>query len=279
MVGPFSSDTLNYLLNFIYRKRCWRALLISFTEYLAEAKKKKKSRKDKFIWKDSDVNVTKAKVLKENHEEGTWENPAQHYDDYDKKKAVEIHNKLSEDAKNNHSNQEQIAINHYTGSGYKFMNHYLRHGEHASPVKFNKNETDMIEKSIHHLKNVTQDKTNHDFHAYRGFGSHTNLLHGLKKGDVIHDKGFTSATLKRNTSEFFSNLVDNRNKRVIAKIHIPKGTKGHYVSKYKNAKNAIEMGEGEFLLHHGTHFKVTGHSHDPVTDTHYVHMTVHKQDN
>ena len=56
-------------------------------------------------------------------------------------------------------------------------------------------------------------------------------------------------------------------------IHVPKGTKGHYID-HRKSQFSLER---EFLLHRGTTFKVTHHSVDDKH--HYIHVKVVKQDN
>jgi hypothetical protein len=112
-------------------------------------------------------------------------------------------------------------------------------------------------------------------HVYRGFGEKTKDLHNLKPGHTIHDKGFTSTSIDHKQAHKFGS-IDKDGYNTLAKIHVPAGTKGHYVD--SEHYGHFNHHEKEFLLHPVTHFKVTHHSTDHNTKTHFIHMTIHKQD-
>jgi hypothetical protein len=116
------------------------------------------------------------------------------------------------------------------------------------------------------LKTITQNKTPEDHVVYRGFGSRKGLdLTKLKKGNVLRDKGFVSTSFRPEVAEEFSN---GRDMSHIAKIHVPKGSKAHYIP---------HQGEHELLLHPNTKFKVIGHSFGGGENSefqHIVHMKV-----
>jgi hypothetical protein len=183
-------------------------------------------------------------------------------------------------------------INHYKR---QHVNLNLFHRNKDKFIKKNKNEKEYKDIEKHkrnvltdtkHMDHVTSGKTTKDMHVYRGFGKFN--IHTLKSGDIIHDKGYSSTSIDRNQAKFFSVAKQHSIKKSdenpyglfkpIAHIHIPKGTKGHYLD-HGTDSNRLHEYEREFLLHRGTHFKVLHHSYNPTTREHIVHMTVHKQDN
>ena len=94
---------------------------------------------------------------------------------------------------------------------------------------------------------------------------------GEDQNSHVHKK------FEHDVKEYDKNLKFNQekgigNKRYIFKIHVPKGSKGHYLDHQHNAHDH----EREFLLHRGTTFKVTHHSSDD--DHHFIHVKVVKQD-
>ena len=277
-------------------------MMINFKDYLTEAKKKKtKSRKDRFTWKDGDVTVTKSKELHEktiygkSFDEPHHERENINHDDRDSRNKAKIatDQKFSDEGEEHHkklsaeyaehgrklSPEHHNSVAVYKGPMYKAINHPLRHNGEQHKHEHYRLADEEHKKHVERLDHVTGNhKTTKAMHVYRGFDGHN--IHHLDKGDVLHDKGYTSTTVKHNRTNTFSSWDtakhDGKEKRVVAKIHVPKGTKGYYLD--NEAHTHGSMAEKEFLLHRGTHFKVLGHTHDPVTDTHTVHMKVHKQD-
>ena len=265
--------------------------MINFKSFLTEAKKKK-TRKDRFTWKEGDVTVTKAKGLKEAEEHhGTWENPRTdhvthrdedkpHWNDYKhqtnnhEKYRKETEEHLSSEAEKHaktFSDEHHAARKYYKAdSGEINMAHRHIPQEHLA---------EHIKEKTKNLDHITSQKTSKDMHVYRGFSGHE--IHKLQHGDTVHDKAYVSTSVSHATArQLFASAHPTKydtttHKHVLAKIHVPAGTKGYHIDHHEDHENA---GESEFLLHRGTHFKVTGHSHDPATHTHYVHMTVHHQD-
>lgn len=143
------------------------------------------------------------------------------------------------------------------------------------------------EDRIKHLDHVTSHKTKHDFHVYRG-SDHFNL-NDYPIGSIHHDKGYTGTTLDQSEAKSRGKYIKGEYPKIkykhrygedhhaIFKIHVKPGTKGHYLD--ASHRNHVYIGEKEFLLHRGTKFKVSGHSYDPESSTHYVHMDVHSQEN
>lgn len=168
--------------------------------------------------------------------------------------------KISKTFKHHH----HTAINEYTGDLHADMNKALRKGSSRVDPELGKH--------IDHLKEVTAHKTPEDHVVYRGFSRYGRKaksvdLTKLKRGQILRDKGFTSTSLDPHTATEFAH-EDNHGYHM-AKIHVPKGSKGHYVGGV----------EKELVLHPGTKFKVLGHSveHNSWGDQyHFVHMKVAK---
>jgi hypothetical protein len=233
----------------------------SFLQFLLESKKK--SRQDHFCWNEGDYTIHS---LKEDTQT--------------------FHSKISmpsEDAINETERRlHKDAADHTKSFSANHLHHIKNYKELSLPIndyhRLSKKRSERLDDDTKHLDHVTSHKTSHDFHAYRAFGGH-DVSH-LEQGDIIHDKGYTGTSLQtsvphsiaRHEASIRSSV--HKTHGVVAYIHIPKGTKGYYLDHHSGTYSH----EKEFLLHRGTHFKVTGHSHDPETNIHYVHMTVHKQD-
>ena len=237
--------------------------MINFKDYLTEAKKKKKakSRKDRFSWKEGDYTVTKAKELKEDVQHDKFEDSADESD--------HLNNEYKKHAKKLSPDQHQ-AVRDYKHHGFRDINKYHRHRLYDNEQT--KNE---VLDNTKHLDHVTSHKTKKDMHVYRHFGDMH--IHHLKKGDTVHDHAYTSTTTNRHILSSIYSSYNPEGKVVhMAKIHVPKGTKGYYLD--NDGHKHRNQDEKEFLLHRGSHMKVTGHSVDHESGVHYTHMTVHKQD-
>lgn len=157
---------------------------------------------------------------------------------------------------------------------------------------------------LNDMKAVTSHKTVHPLTVYRGFDHHV-PIHKAEIGDIIHDKGFTGTSLDKsvahafskhehkehaaanprrlkyahNTAPFGSSGITDTPK-VVAKIHMPAGTKGHHLDIDHGHYHGLQE-EREFVLHPGTKFKVTGHSKhidERGFRYHFIHMNVHQQE-
>lgn len=166
-------------------------------------------------------------------------------------------------------------------------------------------ETAELDRQIH--GSMAPIPEGHD--VWRGIYSPdvTSARRAARKGDVIHNKSYTSTTLNPHTAERLSYggedvgpdssrpappafLKDSGNKNLrvntVEHIHLPKGTRAHYLdidfhSKKSNDRSVLDnLGqEREVLLDKGTKFKVLGHSFhktmypDSTTGyTHVIHM-------
>lgn len=160
--------------------------------------------------------------------------------------------------------------------------------------------TERAKTHIPLMDKVTNHPTSEHMHVYRGFESGRVDFSKLKVGDVIHDKGFTGTSLHKRVAHGFSNqaslqhdhLGNRISVRQVAKIEVPKGSKGHHLDMQMNASHKESQpypcsDEHEFLLKRGSHFQITGHSKmsemhpdDNNYERHYhmIHMKLIKQD-
>lgn len=186
------------------------------------------------------------------------------------------------------------AANAYKSWSPDFNHHLRGTGSHESNYS---NGHPLLDE----MKQVTSNKTIHPVTVYRGF-DHTVPIHKAQVGDVIHDKGFTGTSLDKSVAHSFSKHVlsahhddgekipyphagawgekGNRTPKVVAKIHLPPGTKGFHLDIDHGKYYGLES-EREFVLHPGTKFHVTGHSKH--TDAkgfkyHFIHMTARQDD-
>jgi hypothetical protein len=239
--------------------------MISFKQYLTESKKK--SRRNHFAWQEDDYTIHS---LKEDVQGHPISNEHENYNNLDKKALKHLNSDAKKHTKKL-SQEHMDAIERYKGMSSDINNH---HRIRKRSGTYGKN----LDQMTHHLDDITSGKTSHDFHAYRSFASH-NISH-LNPGEILHDKGYTGTSLDHEFVHEWSSSPWNKRSdvhsghKIVARIHVPAGTKGHYLDHHDNPHKF----EKEFLLHRGTHFKVTHHTTDSKNKIHYVHMTVHHQD-
>ena len=154
------------------------------------------------------------------------------------------------------SDEERDSIETYTGSSYDRINEYLRKG------KLGSHQDEEVEQLVKYAgSGLNQFKLDTNLKLYRQSGASlfselTHLPHltaanvnewvkAMKGyiGSVVTDKGFTSTSTRDNIW----------GGRVHMEIQAPKGTKGAYVRPFSQ-----HMSEMEFLLNHGTKFKIVG---------------------
>lgn len=135
---------------------------------------------------------------------------------------------------------------------------------------------DRIKKHVAGLDRVTSYNTRVSSHYYRGI-DRLSGIHLKKPGEEFIDHGYTGTSRSPDVAIDFSGEHHGgplHGYRILARIHVPPGTKGHYLEQNKDF--AEDFGEKEFLLHRGTRFRVTGHSvmDHPHSRVHIMHMTV-----
>lgn len=155
--------------------------------------------------------------------------------------------------------EHRDAISTWTSpSGYKAINNRLKTGDSGSN-DYDNHEADQ------HIKYLTAAVRNHKLpnstYAYRGTQRGTSAqLNAAKPGDVIHSKGFSSATLDPQRATHFAKSKD------IMAIHAPAGSRGLYVSHPKLNSHTEER---EMLFSHGAKFKYHGSESFDVPEHHY----------
>lgn len=218
-----------------------------------------------------------------------------------KSRIEEYHKSLSDGSK--------AAVRNYKGNHYDAINKRLRRtaGKVHEPQDKDSWSASDHHYTIHHLdKALNGHRTTEDHHVFRSFGGSLDVGK-LKKGAVIHDHAYVSASHSHQVASDFAGDRSTVHRKgedgtdhyhhFIAKIHIPKGTKAHHLDNNEAKGHWMHPNgnEDEVLIHRGTHFKVTGHSVHSKEPTswkgwdgkdnkeqhhyHLVHMKVHKQDN
>lgn len=264
----------------------------SFEVFLEQYKKEKEKhtkpdksedeRKDHFRQNEGDIEFPKEKLNERTSSTtkgDTQDNPVE-----DKTgKSIEPHkmsSKLNDHFSERHDeldDQHKKAIRLYKKSSHEFNEPLRKNSKNQHP------ETDD-------LKVVTNHKIPEEMHGYRSFGKDLSI-NKLKKGSIVKDNGFTGISRNISTAkkfEYARGIDDNGHyQSYIAKIHLPKGTKAHYLD--NDSADHIHMDEQEILTHPGTSFKVTGHTvhktrvplgNGSMMDhhQHIIHMTVHHQE-
>jgi hypothetical protein len=138
---------------------------------------------------------------------------------------------------------QKNAVVNYKGGSYD-INRALR----------NKNTKKLsleYRNDIKHLDHVTSGKTPHDMTVYRGIHDKAMLDHPV--GHKFTDHGFTGTSLRKSVSADFSHDT----KGSLFRIHVPKGSKAHYID---GAESSSLSHEREMLIHRGTKYKYMGKS-------------------
>ena len=244
-------------------------------------KTKKLNRKNRFIWKSDDIKVIKPAEKTKSTSKYVWKKSdikIVKAKELDKPKnySQKLHKSLSDEAHEHLNKVENPATpfdkqkHLHSIIGYNMdslLNKPLRTGKGLK----------KYQKSIDNLKAVTNKPTKHNFHAYRFIPKKIHDQH-VAKGDIIHDKGFTSTSISPNSLDKIKyNLYDpNDGPLHHYKIHITPGTKGHYISAHDS--HLENKNEHEFLLHPGTKFKVGKTEHDKKLRQDVTHLHIHSQE-
>ena len=253
-------------------------------------KEHKEKRRDNFSWSPEHlVPVETPKKLDEATFKGaTYEEPAQvspnkyirrmHLAQDHARDAKEI-----DDEHHNHDNNILNAVRKYKLDSY-LLNSFHRSGFTTSP-----GSTKMHKEHTEHLDKVTSNRTKRGAIVYRGFDAdfskNSEQFASMKPGNVYHDKGYVSTSHNIGIAENFASSGFHKNGEVvhhIAAIHLPKGTRSHYIDDMSQRRGFENSQEEEHLIHRGTHFKVLGHSQHKNPHSgktyHMVHLQVHKND-
>lgn len=151
---------------------------------------------------------------------------------------------LSDKYKESLSEEAAKAVDAYQGPEYEHINKSLRYGEAAIP----EGPRSLIKRRIEELTKVLDNapKTQQDIMAWRGYSNkdvHEKFM-SMNLGDVLHDKGFMSTSLIRETSEYF---VGKDRFGVMAHIHIPKGTRTLYMDHKVLSQTELLLNRGQKL--------------------------------
>ncbi|MFT8908707.1 MAG: ADP-ribosyltransferase [Lentilactobacillus diolivorans] len=153
------------------------------------------------------------------------------------------------------TNRQVKAIRYYTNNGYGKINDTLRNPH--------KRATSKVKTSIKQINRaIDQYQLKQPLTVFRGT-TPTGLTKSLgsqsvKVGGQYHDPAYSSTTLSQMIALGFSRSKQH----VVLKINLPKGRYGAYIDPI-----STNVGEREYLLHHGTKLI--------VTKIQRVHLTVH----
>lgn len=226
--------------------------------------------------------------IKRHNDDGSVVTPA---DYYDRTKTVKKYRKTLLSTKDHHDNltdNERYHIKKYKDESFG-INRTLRGMDPWERENRKEKIGVQFKEKYDALDKVTSHHTVEDLHVYRGFDPYQSRK-GLKKifpqdmkpGFTFKDHGYTSTSLNASAPRSHSNgMHEDREEKIyglpktrksIFKIHLPKGTKGHFIDHEDNPYQH----EQEFLLHRGSTFKVTHHSVD--NDTHFIHVKLVAQE-
>jgi hypothetical protein len=141
------------------------------------------------------------------------------------------------------------------------------------------------ERHIKRLDKITDHRTDEHHTVYR-----SGIPGDKRKFPVGHkftDHGYMSTSFRKDvaggasfahshpTKNFDQKYGDKAHKKHIHVIHVPKGTRAHYLDVHGDDSEHGNAHEKELLLNRGTKLKVTHHSEDD--GAHYIHSRVVKQ--
>lgn len=240
-----------------------------FTSFLRQ----KKQRIDHFTWADGDVETDTG------INEWTHADPKTREKDFEEEKHIPKEGSSEHDSFMKHhytlDAEHRKARDYYKGSSTAF-NFYLRHHKHRDDGHPNDihDEAKHFHEHDKHMSHVTSHKIEHHHTVFRG---------GVPKdetrfpvGHKFQDHGYTGTSFHKGIADSFDShrakttgKTGHKRKDIVHVIHVPPGTKGHYLDV---ADDTPLSSEREMVLHRGTKFKVTHHTH--TEDTHYIHSRV-----
>jgi hypothetical protein len=143
---------------------------------------------------------------------------------------------------------EQVAINGYSGSDFMPINDFLRK---RKPGEDRPHHDDRHGEQIKHLDTVLRrSRMTEDVNVYRGLtGEIAKKVLKAKPGSVIRDKGYVSTSLHRSVAaDSFSG-----EEGLVLKLMLPKGNRA-YLMNGRGASNFAS--EHEVLLPRGSRFRI-----------------------
>lgn len=214
-----------------------------------------------FGWNSNDLHITSPKSKTEAKEEIPPENLP-----FDDKEFIDHHNTLTP--------EQKLSINRYKTASFH-LNRTLRHKKENIPAFY---------RDIKNIDNVTSRGIKQPLTVYRGISEEfkepnekpnpkLKLWHSpeaLTPGTRLHDLGFTGTSLDSGIA--MNNAKHRARERIhYFQIHLPVGTKAHYLD-HSKSDSGMKY-EREVLLNRGHVFEVTHHS-TPDDHSHIVHLKI-----
>lgn len=173
-------------------------------------------------------------------------------------------------SRKNFSQEEQAALEWYTGDGYQYINKYLYKG-HDEGASYQDDVT--VKKAIKNLDSAFEDmEAPFRYTVYTGLSSRYKS-DKFKPGSEYVFRGYVSTSLDYETAiDGFSQIGFNDN-AVILQVEIKKGQKSIFVDGI-----SANSGEGETLLPRGSRIKVISGPHPvekSLVSLHYDEGHVH----
>lgn len=152
------------------------------------------------------------------------------------------------------SPEEKDCVNMYSGSSHKELNNFHRNGSTYPEKSYN----DYIERNTKHIDSAINKNTlEHNTHVWRGIHPAAIAemgLHKAEKGTILHDKGFTSTSLKPSQARKFGETIGYNEH--IAHIKLPKGSKALHLNQHEISMNEQEH---EVLLPRNSKYRYEGY--------------------
>lgn len=238
--------------------------------------KQKEQRHNHFSWGEGDVETDLTEYTHDNpkvatpHEDAWGVEVSAHHQAH---QAPAVGSPEHQSFQKHHDNLSQIHHEHmryYKGDSYS-TNHYLRHGTDDGrpdhPVA--PHRLPGMHDHIKHMDEVTSHRTEHHHKVFRGGVPMDE--HRFPVGHKFQDHGYTGTTFDHDVASSFGSNKRTKDgtKHIVHVIHVPKGSKAHYLNVDHRAGLDSEK---ELVLHRGTKFKVTHHT--STKHIHYIHSRV-----
>lgn len=233
----------------------------TFKEILDELKKRKRH----WQWEEEDLEKVVPPPEDKKVEEkqlGSWDNPAPDkipfysQDDLERQRHIDHGNQQAKSFGGHH----KMAISLYKSDSTHHYNDHLRK---------NKTIPENTAYRFKHLDYVTGHPNPNHLVGYRSVSHH--LFNNMMPGSTFTDHGYTGLSFNKHTPDDYAYAHPVSQKPVIAKVHVPAGTRGHYIDAPAH-NHGLYSEEKEYLLHRGTTYKVLGHTESK--EHHIVHMSV-----
>jgi hypothetical protein len=171
------------------------------------------------------------------------------------------------------SRDEQKAVDDYKSIAYEGLNKHLRDGGDPNSSKLTSTawaKGQPIDFMTSHLDAVLgKTPTDRDLIVFRGANSHK-LVDQVKDnvGGTFTDKAYLSTSPSKDVAkQFMAQVSSSRQPKLMWEIHVPKGSRGAYVS--TNDKGSDEN-EQEFLLPRDSKFRILEVNHDASANRYHV---------